>query len=133
MNATATKTAHLSTDKTAPKRPSLTLVKSPSLFDPALVAIGMKQATDEAPTSPLEWNGKVVGLTVSLLSCLAILAAVMFWAATLSADLKHLQEQVSQQFTERERLAMQRESQMIDLNKRLQAIEIEQRIQEARK
>jgi hypothetical protein len=93
-----------------------------------LLWLGAKQMPNTKATSPLEWNGKVVGLTVGLLTCIGALITVTFWAATLSADVTQLKADLTQERLDRKTLTEKRTVELDDMKKRIQSLEVDLKV-----
>ena len=103
-----------------------------SNLDAFLISIGAKQMANEKPTSPLEWNGKVVGLTVGLLAVVSMLVATVFWAATLAAKVDSLKTDIDRVISEREKLTITREAQLKQMDERIRILEVQAAAQRQR-
>jgi hypothetical protein len=117
MNGAAVKTAYSPTQTSNGARPALKLVE-PRLdwLDQFYLGIGAKQMADKAPTSPLEWNGKVIGLIVSLMGAISVIVALAWYAATLSASVDHMKQDAI-------RVTLMRDAQVSELKSRLDKLE----------
>lgn len=78
--------------------------------------LGVKQMADKAPTSPLEWNGKVIGLIVSLMGAISVIVALAWYAATLSSEVNHMKQDAI-------KVTLMRDAQINDLKTRLDRLE----------
>lgn len=71
---------------------------------------------DKAPTTPLEWNGKVIGLIVSLMGAISVIGGLVWYAATLSAEVDYLKQDAI-------KTTLMRDAQMNELKSRLERLE----------
>ena len=85
-------------------------------LDQFLIEIGAKQMADKAPTTPLEWNGKVIGLIVSLMGAISVIVALAWYAATLSAAVDHMKQDAI-------KVTLLRDVQINELKSRLDKLE----------
>jgi hypothetical protein len=117
MNGAATKTAFVPQTQTSNGRPALRLVEPRiAWLDQFYLSIGAKQMADKAPTSPLEWNGKVLGLIVSLMGAISVIVALAWYAATLSAEVDHMKQDAI-------KVTLMRDAQVAELKSRLDRLE----------
>lgn len=93
--------------------------------DQLFLALGAKQMSGEKATTPLEWNGKVVGLTVGLLTVIAMLVGTVFWAATLAANVENLKAAQLRLESESDKRVLERNNQVRGLEERIRVLEVQ--------
>lgn len=117
MNGAAAKTAFPPLTQISNGRPALKLVEPRiAWLDQFYISIGAKQMADKAPTSPLEWNGKVLGLIVSLMGAIGVIVTLAWYAATLSAEVDHIKQDAI-------KVTLMRDAQINELKSRLERLE----------